>query len=261
MRRRLLAVVIIVLPLTLLAVDVGDAATARQCRAVDHRAGSGPNDDNTIEGMKRDVASGGTWSELDAAAVIGGTVLFHETRWEQGTNGSGKVEDSTYSYASTLWTTDHHQQVPTLRQALNYLDSSGGHALIEIHHWPTWTPKHLRALVNGIRSRGLQDQVFLTGTRGALGALAKMAAGITAIYRPDSDEVFTRKQARDLSVEGVQVGLAFTAAKVAAWQRVGFRVWARQARSDSWNTWIRRNVVTVQSDNPDGWLKWCRSKA
>lgn len=261
MRSHILTAAIIALPLTLLAVGTGDATTANQCRALDHRASAGPNDDNTIEGMKRDVARGGTWSELDAVAVIGGTMLFHEKRWEQGTNGTGRVEDSTYAYASTLRTSTYNQQVPTLTEALNYLDSSGGHALIELHHWPTWTPTHLSALVKKIKSRGLQGHVFLTGTRGALGALAHVAPHITAMYRLDRDEVFTRKQARRLSVEGVQVWWGFTAANVAAWRRAGFRVWGRQTEPGNFDARLRRGVLTVQSNYPGDWLRFCRSRS
>jgi hypothetical protein len=210
--------------------------------------------------MTRDVARGDTWSELDAVAVIGGTMLFHEKRWEQGTDGTGRVEDSTYAYASTLRTSAHNQQVPTLAEALSHLDSSGGHALIEMHRWPAWTPAHLRGLVRKIRSRGLQGRVSLTGTRGALGALADVAPHLIAVYRPDRDEVFTRRQAHHLSVEGVQVGWDFTAADVAAWRRAGFKVWGRQTGPDNFAARIDRNVLTVQSDHPGEWLDFCRSR-
>jgi hypothetical protein len=151
--------------------------------------------------------------------------------------------------------------VPTLTEALNHLDASGGHALIELHRWPTWTPAHLRALVRKIRSRGLQGRVFLTGTKGALGALAEVAPHLVAMYRPDRDEVFTRRRAHRLSVEGVQVGGGFTTAEVAAWRRAGFRVWGRQTGPDNFAARIEHHVVTVQSDHPGAWLEFCRSRS
>lgn len=237
--------------------DVTRGHNARPCHAIAHRAGpTATIDDNTLEGMRRTFRHGAI-AEVDAVNLLDGRVLFHESRWQQGTDGVGVPEDTTTAYAKTLHTSRNGQAVPTLAQALREAKADGGKLLVELHRWPRWNDAALASTLAAIDRHNLITSVYLTGTGGALKAVHEAAPWALTVWRPDADERVTIGRAERLGLEAVQFPVAYDADVVAKIRAAGFMTWGRQSNSPDWPAAWSRGIFTVQTNRPISYQQEC----
>jgi hypothetical protein len=239
----------------LLVISPADAAT-RVCRAIAHRMGSTASiDDNTLEGLRRSTRMG-VRAEVDFAPTADGLVAFHANRWEQGTDGEGQVWETTQAYAATLHTTPNNQHVPSAAEVLVQAHDERSRLLIELHHWDHWQPAFLDHLVRKIDRLGLWDRVWITGTRGALTALRERTDA-TVMWRLDRESSLTLDGARKLGVDLMAVSRGAPRHLIHEWRVAGYPVTARQSRIRGYAWAMSRRILTVQTNTPGAWLRYC----
>jgi hypothetical protein len=241
------------------AVGMRADVTTPGCRAIAHRMGPTPLiDDNTLEGLRRSTRLGAR-AEVDFAPTENGLVAFHANRWEQGTNGVGKVWETTQDYALGLTTRPNGQEVPSAAEVLTEAHDLHSRLLIELHHWVYWKPKFLTHLVQKIDQLRLWGRVWITGTRGALTALRERVDA-TVLWRLDRESALTVDAAEKLGVDQIGVSSGARTAVIRSWRRAGYPVTARQTRV-RWYGWaMRHHIRTVQTNAPSVWLAYCEDE-
>ena len=255
MRRLIGIAAVLVTTSTLLVSAPADAAT-RACRAIAHRMGpTAAIDENTLEGLRRSTRMG-VRAEVDFAPTADGLVAFHANRWEQGTDGEGRVWETTQDYAAGLTTSPNGQHVPTAAEVLAQASRDGSRLLIEIHHWVHWQPEFLERLVLAIDRRDLWGQVWLTGTRGGLTALRKQVDA-TVLWRLDAESNLTPEAAQKLGVDLLAVADGAPSSVIRAWRDAGYPVTARQSKIRGYAWAMRHRILTVQTNTPAAWLHFC----
>lgn len=104
-----------------------------------HRGASREAPENTLLAFQKAKEHGARWLEFDVMlTACGRVVVFHDESLERTTNGSGKVNESTYDYIKTLdagsWFDRryHQARVPLLEEVLFFLEAAALMANIEL---------------------------------------------------------------------------------------------------------------------------------
>jgi hypothetical protein len=237
------------------AIAPADAAS-RVCRAIAHRMGPTPHiDDNTLEGLRRTTRMG-VRAEVDFAPTSNGLVAFHANRWEQGTDGVGQVWKTTEEYAAGLTTLPNGQHVPSAAEVLFQAHDRRSHLLIELHHWAHWQPEFLDHLVHKLDQLHLWGRVWITGTRGALTAL-RDRVDATVMWRLDGESTLTPDAAQKLGVDIMAVSPGAPVSVIRAWRAEGYPMTVRESKVRGYGWAMRHRILTVQTNSPAAWLRYC----
>jgi hypothetical protein len=212
-------------------------------------------DENTLEGLRRTTRMG-VRAEVDFAPTTDGLVAFHPNLWQQGTDGEGHVWDTTQEYAAGLTTLPNRQHVPSAAEVLDQAAARGARLLIELHHWVHWQPEFLTHLVRRMDQLDLWDRVWITGTRGALTALRELVDA-TVLWRADAESNLTLEAAQKLGVDLLAVSRGAPVSLIRFWRDAGYRVTARQSNIREYAWAMRRHILTVQTNTPVAWLRYC----
>jgi hypothetical protein len=236
-----------------------DASTPA-CRAIAHRMGPTPLiDDDTLEGLRRSTRMG-VRAEVDFAPTKNGLVAFHANRWEQGTDGVGRVWETTQAYAAGLTTVPNGQHVPSAVEVLKEAHDQRSLLLIELHHWAHWKPGFLVHLVRKIDQLDLWSRVWITGTRGALTALRALVDA-TVLWRLDGESALTFAAAQKLGVDQLAIWPGASATLIRSWRQAGYPVTARQSKPRAYGWAIRHSIRVVQTNTPALWLAYCAASS
>lgn len=89
---------------------------------IGHRGASGYKPENTLAAFRQAIAMGVDMIELDVVALATGEVIvLHDATLNRTTNGSGPVENYTYSQLMTL-NAGNGERIPLLTQVLELID-------------------------------------------------------------------------------------------------------------------------------------------
>lgn len=110
-------------------------------KVMGHRGASLLGPENTLAAIKAAAETGVSWVEIDVYPIAeGGLVIFHDDDLERCSNGVGKTQDALPSYVATLDAGSHFspafsgEKVPTLLEALNYIQELGLSLNLEIKY-------------------------------------------------------------------------------------------------------------------------------
>ena len=255
-------IVIGVVALSILAITPQTEAAVRRpaCAGIDHRTNAPPAmaDENTLVGQRWDAAHG-VWSEVDLVAVSNGSAAYHYKLWQQGTaNGVGAPIDTTLAYVKTLVTKTRHQGVPTAWEMLRSIKRTNGKAVIEMHY--AWTQGHVQGLVNQIRTLGLQQRIWLTGTKARLAMLKPLIGPLFQVmYRVKPDKPANDALLQKYGADVVQVRGSERIQRVRYYRNHGYPVWGSGPRS-AWPALKALGIRRVQTDLPVGWIRYCKAR-
>jgi hypothetical protein len=232
--------------------------TTRECRAIAHRMGpTAAIDANTLEALRRSSRMG-VRAEVDFAPTLDGLVAFHANRWEQGSDGTGDVWETTQAYAASLTTTPNGQHVPSAAEVLDAAVRYHSRLLIELHHWAYWQPELLAHIVGKINQLNLWGRVWITGTRGALTALHDLVDA-TVLWRLDDESDLTLNAAVKLGVDLIGVSRGAPTSMIRPWRQAGYPVTGRQSRIRGYPWAVRHRILTLQTNTPGAWLAYCNA--
>lgn len=80
-----------------------------------HRGASGHEFENTIPAIKKAIALGTDWIEIDVFQVEGELIVFHDETLERVTNGEGRVVEKSLNYLRSL-KVDGKERIPLLKE-------------------------------------------------------------------------------------------------------------------------------------------------
>ena len=82
---------------------------------IGHRGARGHAPENTLASVRKAIALGADWIEIDVYWVDGELVVFHDDRLERTTNGQGLLRSQSFDYLRSLDAGDG-EQIPTLAE-------------------------------------------------------------------------------------------------------------------------------------------------
>lgn len=82
---------------------------------IGHRGARGHAPENTLASVRKAIALGADWIEIDVYWVDGKLVVFHDDRLERTTNGEGLLSSHSFDYLRSLDAGDG-EQIPTLAE-------------------------------------------------------------------------------------------------------------------------------------------------
>ncbi len=90
-----------------------------------HRGASGHEPENTLRAIRRALALGAEWVEVDVHAVEGRLVVIHDDRLERTTNGTGRVMERPLSYLRSL-DAGRGERIPLFGEVFDLLGEKAG---------------------------------------------------------------------------------------------------------------------------------------
>ena len=113
-----------------------------------HRGAMGYAPENTLLSIKKALALGVKWIEVDVYHVDDKLIVIHDDRLERMTNGTGYVQEQSLDYLRSL-DAGEGEQIPLLEEILDTIDGRAG-INIELKGIGTATPvvKMIRDYIN-----------------------------------------------------------------------------------------------------------------
>ncbi|WCN18891.1 glycerophosphoryl diester phosphodiesterase [Marinomonas mediterranea MMB-1] len=115
--------------------------TMQLTKVIGHRGAAMLAPENTLASIKAAAEAGAKWVEIDVSLIAdGGLIIFHDETLDRCTTGSGKLRLASPSLVASLdagrWFSSEYEgeKVPTLVQALDYIQSLGLGLNLEIKH-------------------------------------------------------------------------------------------------------------------------------
>jgi glycerophosphoryl diester phosphodiesterase len=90
-----------------------------------HRGASGHEPENTLAAVKKAIALGTDWIEVDVHVVAGELIVILDELLDRTTNGAGYVRDKSLAYLRSL-DAGKGQRIPTLREVFDSVDGRAG---------------------------------------------------------------------------------------------------------------------------------------
>ncbi len=90
-----------------------------------HRGAMGHAPENTLKSIAAALKVGVPWIEIDVHFVDGHLIVFHDHRLERTTNGSGCLNEKTFSYLRSLDAGDG-EKIPTLDEVFDLVSNQAG---------------------------------------------------------------------------------------------------------------------------------------
>jgi glycerophosphoryl diester phosphodiesterase len=88
---------------------------------IGHRGAMGHEPENTLLSIERALSLGVDWIEIDVYNIENNLVVIHDRRLERTTNGSGYIEQRSFSYLRSL-DAGKGQQIPTLSEVFDLVN-------------------------------------------------------------------------------------------------------------------------------------------
>lgn len=111
---------------------------------IGHRGAMGHETENTIKSIKKAIELGVDMIEIDVFKIKSGEiVVFHDVNVERLTDGSGKIEDYTWTELQNLTLTGNHK-IPLLTDVMDVIDAKVG---LNIELKGTRTAKDVNAII------------------------------------------------------------------------------------------------------------------
>ncbi|MHA3724848.1 glycerophosphodiester phosphodiesterase [Leucobacter sp. HY1910] len=133
---------------------------------VSHRGAAALAPENTLAAMRVAIDQGVDFVETDVQLTSDGVpVLLHDLTLDRTTNGNGPVAMRDFAYVRSLdagsWFDAAHagEQVPTLEEFLDVLETANVRALVELKG--EWTSEQLAAVGDLLQSRYMVNRVAL----------------------------------------------------------------------------------------------------
>lgn len=145
------------------------AQPSTTCKEVAHRGAPEDTIENTITSFNYAYNKGFEYFECDLQTTLDGyMVLFHNATVDSTTNGTGTVNNLTYSYLRGLTYTVGgnianypNTQINDLSELITFLKQTDIKCFLEIKE--TWSNEKLDELYSLIKNNGLLDKVIFTG--------------------------------------------------------------------------------------------------
>ena len=99
--------------------------TAPDFICIGHRGARGRAPENTLAGVRKGLALGADWIEVDVYCVQGVPVVIHDPTLNRTTSGKGRLEDQTLESLRKLDAGDG-QKIPLLREVFECAQARGG---------------------------------------------------------------------------------------------------------------------------------------
>jgi glycerophosphoryl diester phosphodiesterase len=97
----------------------------RHWLCIGHRGAKGHEPENTLRSVRKALALGVPWIEVDVYALENELVVIHDARLERTTNGKGYVEAQSLAYLRSL-DAGKGEQIPLLREVVNCINQQAG---------------------------------------------------------------------------------------------------------------------------------------
>ena len=127
---------------------------------IGHRGAMGYEPENTLLSIRKALALGVDWVEVDVYNVENNLVVIHDRRLERTTNGTGYTEEQTFAYLRSL-DAGKGEQIPTLSEVLETVKRQ---ALINIELKGTNTAELVVNLIQKYIARGWSYADFLVSS-------------------------------------------------------------------------------------------------
>lgn len=92
---------------------------------IGHRGAMGHEPENTLRSIRKAIALGARYVEVDVYWVDGHLVVFHDDQLERTTNGSGALQQQTYAYLRSL-DAGRGERIPTLEEVCKLVYGNAG---------------------------------------------------------------------------------------------------------------------------------------
>lgn len=126
-----------------------------------HRGAMGHAPQNTLAAISKALELGAPWIEVDVYYVDGHLVVFHDDRLEALTDGSGAINEQSFSYLRSLKVLDSDQGIPTLEEVCELI---AGRAGLNIELKGVGTAAPVNELINKLINENWQSTQFLVSS-------------------------------------------------------------------------------------------------
>ena len=92
---------------------------------IGHRGAKGHEPENTLRSIRKALALGVSWIEVDVYAVEHELLVIHDARLERTTNGEGYVEQQSLAYLRSL-DAGKGEQIPLLSEVVDCINQQAG---------------------------------------------------------------------------------------------------------------------------------------
>lgn len=127
---------------------------------IGHRGAMGHKPENTLASIYKALELGALYIEIDVQSVAGHLLVFHDTRLERTTNGSGYLRERPFDYIRSL-DAGGGQKIPTLEEACAAVFSR---ACINIELKGTGTAAPVSELINELIRKGWNQDAILVSS-------------------------------------------------------------------------------------------------
>lgn len=128
---------------------------------IGHRGAKGYEPENTLRSIRKALALGASWIEVDVYAVEHELLVIHDARLERTTNGEGYVEQQSLSYLRSL-DAGKGEQIPLLSEVVDCISQQAS-LNIELKGENTAT-KPVAKLIQQYLAKGWSTDLFLVSS-------------------------------------------------------------------------------------------------
>ena len=132
----------------------------RELLCIGHRGAMGHAPENTLLSIRKALELGAPCIELDVYNVDGHLVVFHDSRLERTTNGTGYLLDQQFPELRAL-DAGNGERIPTLKEAFETIHLKAG-VNIELKGPDTAGP--VAEFISGMRETGWNDDLLLVSS-------------------------------------------------------------------------------------------------
>jgi glycerophosphoryl diester phosphodiesterase len=127
---------------------------------IGHRGAMGHAPENTLLSIRKAIELGTPCIEMDVYNVDGHLVVFHDSRLERTTNGTGLLMDQQFDDLRTL-DAGNGEKIPTLMEAFQAIQLKAG---VNIEMKGPGTAEPVVEFISGMREAGWNDDLLLVSS-------------------------------------------------------------------------------------------------
>ena len=132
----------------------------KELLCIGHRGAMGHAPENTLSSIRKALALGTPCMEIDVYSVDGHLVVFHDSRLERTTNGTGYLLDQKFDDLRKL-DAGNGEKIPTLKEAFEAINLNAG-VNIELKGPDTANP--VVNIIANMRESGWNDDLVLVSS-------------------------------------------------------------------------------------------------
>ncbi|MEJ2656113.1 MAG: glycerophosphodiester phosphodiesterase family protein [Desulfobacterales bacterium] len=132
----------------------------KELLCIGHRGAMGHAPENTLLSIRKALELGIPCMEIDVYSVDGHLVVFHDSRLERTTNGTGYLLDQKFNDLRVL-DAGHGEKIPTLKEAFETINLKAG---VNIELKGSGTAGPVVEFISGIRNTGWDNDLILVSS-------------------------------------------------------------------------------------------------